>query len=491
MPGDRRWSVKSALLVLACLLTFGALAAWLFDVGRGAPRAPESTVAAAAKPSIAVSTTSLYFGVLPVHGSVLRKVVLRNDGSLPVTASLVASDPGTYSVGERELRLEPGASSVVSVTANPAKPGMFRDELVINFGGGEQKPLVIALHGRVAQSAGDPESLAAARGAVSSGLPRTADKIREARGDEVARSMPSSRASGPVGTTRAGTANKSGLSRATGADMDGGSAGSGRGEDARVPSGAVSPSRRRGAVALPYDPATSAPIVSMVESLRQVTDEISAEERANAQPSPEQAPLGDDPEDIPEDLQDQDEDPFDNPFDDEKDDGKDPFTRPTFTISNTSTVTLLGSSVTFYPQQIDVEGADGGGPLQLNGGISFPAVAFAFGESMVFNPNGSVTGGFDSQTGQVYFDVPIAAVDSDGDAAPMMLRLTTGMAAGRNDSGIVVSLSGIARNPASGLLKLVGVQSIPVGHSNGAEDHLMFVEVPGKLTFGTSAMGGS
>ncbi len=493
MSGERRWSVKGALLLLFSLLACGALAVWLFGFGRGAPRAPQNAVEATARPSIAVSTTSLYFGVLPAHGSVLRKVVLRNDGSLPVKASLAVSDPDSYSVAERELELEPGASSVVSVRANPARPGMFRDELRITVGGSEAEPVVIALHGRVAPSTGD-ESVAAAREAVSSGLARKADAAREARGDVVARSMPRSRAGGASEPPRAGGASKSGPSRTAGPGT--GSASAGGAEDDRDYVVPVSPSQRPGAVMRPYDPATSTPIVGMVETVRPViTNEISAEELAGAQPSPEQAPLGDDPEDIPEDLLEEnpldDDDSKPDPFDDEKDDDPDPFTRPTLTISGTSTVTLLGSSVTFYPQQIDVLGGDGGGPLELLGGISFPAVGFAFGESMVFNPTGSITGTFDSQTRQLSLNVPIAAVDSDGDAAPIMLHLTTGMAAGKNDSGIVVSLSGSPRDPASGVLKLVGIQPIPVGHRNGAENHLMFVEVPGRLTFGTSAMGGS
>jgi hypothetical protein len=77
------------------------------------------------------------------------------------------------------------------------------------------------------------------------------------------------------------------------------------------------------------------------------------------------------------------------------------------------------------------------------------------------------------------------AVDSDGDAAPIPMRLTTGTIVARNDAGVVVSISGTPRS-GDGLVRLVGIDKIPTGFNNGAEEQLVVVEILASLRFGTS-----
>ena len=139
------------------------------------------------------------------------------------------------------------------------------------------------------------------------------------------------------------------------------------------------------------------------------------------------------------------------------------------------------------PQGVRVLGANAGGAIQLAELIQFPIVPLAFGESMLISQAGAGSGVFDASTGTVRLQLPLVIVDSDGNAAPLLVELTTGTSYGRNDAGIVVSLSGSPRMPDSGWLKLVGLQKIPVGYRNGAEDNLMTFEILGQLSFNSGA----
>ncbi len=159
---------------------------------------------------------------------------------------------------------------------------------------------------------------------------------------------------------------------------------------------------------------------------------------------------------------------------------------PKLTISSASILRLLGSTSAFYPQEIGIIGSAAGGPVTLNGSIEFPQLGLAFGESMIFTPTGPITGVWDSGTGQVDLQVPVNAIDSDGDAAPLVLNLTTGVAYGRNQSGVVISAAGTPRMPDSQILKLVAIAQIPVGYHNGAEQRLVTLEVLASMTFGSS-----
>lgn len=113
---------------------------------------------AAAHP-ISVSSDRLDFGDVPYHGTVIRHLVLRNDGDDAVRAWFFASGRG-YTVEPRDLILEPGIATKVAVTASAFEPGPMSGELLVQVGDGGG-PLVIPL----AASSGsgeDPQGAASA-----------------------------------------------------------------------------------------------------------------------------------------------------------------------------------------------------------------------------------------------------------------------------------------------------------------------------------------
>jgi hypothetical protein len=147
----------------------------------------------------------------------------------------------------------------------------------------------------------------------------------------------------------------------------------------------------------------------------------------------------------------------------------------------------MGHTATFYPQQIPILGNQSGGPIGLTGRVEFPQVPLAFGESMLFTQLTATSGAFDPLTGTVTLQVQLQAVDADGDAAPLMLNLTTGTAVNRGPSGLVVALTGTPRVPESGVLRLVAIEKIPSGYKNGAEEQLAVFEILASLSFGELA----
>jgi hypothetical protein len=397
----------------------------------------------------------------------------------------------------RELLLAPGASALVSVIANSERPGVLEDELRIALEDSAGEPLAIALHGRVEEvvayrgpgdlrgGSGDPQRRSSAQGPNAADVPSGPGAMRgpSASGSQHPAS-PSTRTPGGDPATVAAPRSAGGAPiRATG-EVD----------PARVID--VDGQRERaGALVLPYSPGSSSPIVDLSERPAPVPDKISAEEAERASPLPEQSPdVEGGEQETADDLADPDVDPFDDDDsradrdDADADDDTEPEdpepAQPILVISGSSSVTLLGTTARFYPQQVGVVGG-GGGPFQLIEPIRFPMVPFAFGESMMLAQSGAVSGSFNALAGQVDLIVPMAAVDSDGDAAPMVVSLTTGTAVGRNDDGVVVSLTGSPRDPASGVLKLVALHPIPVGFQNGAEQHLVAIEVLAVLNFGT------
>jgi hypothetical protein len=241
---------------------------------------------------------------------------------------------------------------------------------------------------------------------------------------------------------------------------------------------------------IPHDPATAVPFRSLAERNVPLDPEIGEAEAAEAGRLPSTIPgAGEDglPTTLPEDLggddgdlfdDDTDKDPSKNPADDH-----DPFDSPALRISGMSTVRLLGAVATFYPQELPVLGSDGGGAFALASPLEFPHVPLAFGESMVFAQAGDPSGGFDAMTGEVLLQLPIQAIDSDGDAAPIVVHFTTSTVVARNESGVVVSLSGTPRVPNSGMLRMVAIEKIPPGFRNGAEQRLVVFEILASLTF--------
>lgn len=168
---------------------------------------------------------------------------------------------------------------------------------------------------------------------------------------------------------------------------------------------------------------------------------------------------------------------------------EEPFASATLRISDVSTVRLAGSTVDFSSQEIGIIGSNQGGRLVLAQPIGFPQVALAFGESMAITQVDPPSGEFDASTGMVTLSVALEVTDSEGDSAPVVMTLTTATAMGLNQAGDTVSITGSPRDPATGLVRLVGLEQIPVGFDNGGEGSLLTVEIVASLEFGSAVDG--
>jgi hypothetical protein len=107
----------------------------------------DSLAAQAEAYPIAISSDRLEFGRVPYHGTVVRHLVLRNDGDEPVRAWFFASGAG-YSVEPRDVVLQPGVEARVAVSVLADRPGdRLSGELLVHVDDGAG-PLVIPLEGR-------------------------------------------------------------------------------------------------------------------------------------------------------------------------------------------------------------------------------------------------------------------------------------------------------------------------------------------------------
>ena len=454
---------------------------------------------------ITLSSDRLDFGDLNLSDIATRQLILRNDGDRPLTVEILVSDPDLR-VSPQQLILHPGVGSRVVVELVGNRPGSLEDQLRVVVDESDEAPLVVALAGRVWRDAAErpvpamqepirtaerrqPQPSYSAKNELrreerQAELDNASGAVPEADSAKVVADASRSRRGGVSLSVGGGTAaNVSSASRRP--------ASSGSNPPrSDSPSPSTSDRGKSMVRVTQYDPATSTPIRSLAERPPMIPDQISDEEASKAKKIPSKTPTGADGDDLPDRLPDEpaidDDDSRDRDLNKREDDN-DPFVTPTLTISGQSTVRILGGSAQFYPQAINVVGTDMGGPIGLMAQLEFPIVSLAFGESMLFAQVGAgISGGWDSMTGNVQLQVPLQAVDADGDAAPMQLVLTTGTAMERNESGNVVAISGTPRNPGSGLLRLVGIVKIPVGYKNGGEDHLAVFEILASLTFGTS-----
>jgi hypothetical protein len=93
---------------------------------------------------IAVSEARLDFGTIPLHGSAMQQLIVRNDGGGPVHARFLVGGT-TYRVHPEELILEPGVERSITVEASPDRPGRLHDLLRIHVVGGNAAPVVVPL----------------------------------------------------------------------------------------------------------------------------------------------------------------------------------------------------------------------------------------------------------------------------------------------------------------------------------------------------------
>jgi hypothetical protein len=432
--------------------------------------------------AVTLSSNRLDFGSVPVNAHATRKLILLNQGEKPIRAR-IELDARRFAIDPEQLILHPGVAAHVTVALVAGRLGAVEDEIQVVLEG-EPSPLVVAVEASVEEQAadtpyaGDPAAVAArseggsrARGGAS--VAPVAEFGARPRGGEATSGF-----AAPGGTAIAqvstGEASEHGAvpaaeitSRQTTPDGAAERAFEGAQGARGVPPGA-------GVNVQPYDPATAAPFRSVAEdpALAEATADDTAKQALELPTR-----TGDElPETLPEEP---------GADDDIFDDDDEPVLGPSLTISGSSTVRIMGSVATFYPQRLNVAGADLGGALSIADAVQFPTVPLAFGESMLFAQAGSaLPGSWDPASGQVYFELPLQAVDADGDAAPIKLRLTTGTAMARNEAGIVVSITGTPRVADTGILRLVAVEKIPVGFKNGGEERLAVFEILANLTFG-------
>ena len=97
---------------------------------------------------IAVSRQRIDFGTLPLHGSVTRQLVVRNQADGPLHARFLVGG-AAYTVDPPEMILQPGVESTIEVIANADQPGRFDAVLSIYFDGGQFEPVLIRLAAEV------------------------------------------------------------------------------------------------------------------------------------------------------------------------------------------------------------------------------------------------------------------------------------------------------------------------------------------------------
>jgi hypothetical protein len=120
----------------------------------GMARVVEVIMTTAHPGPIAVSRQTIDFGRLPLHGSVTRQLVVRNEASSPLRARFLVGGVA-YTVDPPEMILHPGVESSIDVVANAARPGRIDAVLSIYFEGGQFEPVLIRL---AAEVEADPNS---------------------------------------------------------------------------------------------------------------------------------------------------------------------------------------------------------------------------------------------------------------------------------------------------------------------------------------------
>ena len=114
----------------------------------GMARVAELVLMTAESGPIKVSRQRIDFGMVPLHGSVTRKLVVRNEADGPLHARFLVGG-AAYAVDPSELILQPGVESSIEVVATAERPGRFDAILSIYFDGGEFEPVLIRLAAEV------------------------------------------------------------------------------------------------------------------------------------------------------------------------------------------------------------------------------------------------------------------------------------------------------------------------------------------------------
>lgn len=476
----RGWSKfgPTVFLATAAMAVVGGVCVQLGMFGSAGAQVSEEP------PAISLSSQLLDFGLIPINGNARRMLIVRNDGVEPMHARFAVDDASVYSVEPESLILHPGVGARVAVQVRAKRAGRLHDNLRITVEGRPDAPLLVSLDGQAhAAAAGDDAGLAPlssrdreARTGFKSPWKRGGGSTDHAASDAAA--LPYS-AEGGATAGNPSTAPRSEIARAavrTDAREVSGSEG-------ELPRGSVFSRVSSKRAVREFDPNDAAPVASFDDRPAAISGSVTAAEADNASRVSSRVPGGNSGN-LPETLPD-DENTPPGMRDRDRQSPEDPVRSPTFTIDSRSNVRVLGSFNTFYPQQIAVAGSPSGGSLNLTQEIAFPQVTLSFGEFVGFRQTGPAVGLFDAASGTVRIQVPMVAIDFDGDAAPLPLELTTGSVMARDDAGVVLSMTGSPRVPGTGLVHLVGIQKIPSLFNHGAEEQLVFFDILARLDLGT------
>lgn len=452
-----------ALPVAAGLLLAGAIA-----VHRSTSLPHERTgidaAIAARQGSLVVSTDTLQFGAMEIGRAVERPLLLRNSGGSPLRVKILSSG-SAFGVEPAETSLEPGAIVRVHVVGTRLHAGILRGELEILAEASNRDPIVVALEG----GAPDAPDVSIASSSVGAGFEARADAaapvaaLRAAPG--VARpSLAPTRSTTPAAPGPGSWAPIGPTAQPHGMPT----AGTGPGR-AVLPQTAV----------VPFDPATA-------RAPRSISDVPESAANRPAREGERPVPLRSNPRSTESNpLPTNPAAPPSSPGPTTSPTEPDP-TEPTaavtvLTILSSSSLSILGTTNQFYAQQVPLVGAAGSGSFRLASELQMPRIPLAFGQSMSFQQTGAASGSIDVATGQVTIEIPMEAVDSNGNTAPLVVSLTTGTVVTRNASGVLVSVTGQARSADSGQLRLVGLGKIPTGFRNGAEEQLVTLDLKGQF----------
>lgn len=505
-PKSENGSTRLVTMLIAGAVAVAAVGGWAYTRRHDGEIAGTPTASA----PVTLSSNHVNFGRVLVGEDAVRNLIVRNDGTDAIRA-VVETNGVNFSVDRDEWILHPGVNTRITVAMRSDKPGSAAETLSLRFRDLDAGPLAVRLTGSVDRrpEPGSAGAVAAARPALPTSdaleaLPSSAEAYHQddtRRLDARTRRADRRTASGSSFTTvaRAAVGGQNPGSASAGSQTSG--PGVTSKATARRPVTRTDQERLRGdssgrtatrnangmsVQVRPYDAATAVPYQSISDATPTVEDGVGANEDASEIPS--RLPDEDLPETLPEDPA-EDDDMFDDDdiFEDDDDDSEqeeDPFVHPTLTISGQSTVRVMGSQATFYPQALGINGSDLGGPLSVIDALQFPTVPLAFGESMLFSQSGGLVGGsYDPASGSLELQLQAQAIDSDGDAAPLNLALTTGTVLARNEAGNLVQMSGSPAS-SSGILRLVAIEKIPVGFKNGGEEHLAVFEILAQIDFG-------
>jgi hypothetical protein len=109
-------------------------------------------------PRIQVSPPSLDFGAVPVGGSQMRRISIRNGGEDPLTLTALQA-PANFSTPTRSRQIEPGAELSLPVSFGPRGEGEHRGTLTIYSNDPYQRVIAVSLSG-----AGQGQAVAGSRG---------------------------------------------------------------------------------------------------------------------------------------------------------------------------------------------------------------------------------------------------------------------------------------------------------------------------------------